>query len=334
MAIKFAENSGINDDVFKDVDLKVRSIMLDADAEKTDYDKALSAMYNVEKSDRFGEKRSSFTEFGDFEIVPEGSEGIQDELQQGFNKIIIHQQAIKTFTVTKTMIEDNQFPEIKKRAMNFVQAYKRSRLREATALMVNATQSRVNWGGFSHDVTTGDGLPLFATNHPGVKAGVPTQSNLFTDAFGTNDSVLFELAERGKNFLNQSGEVMDYEFDTLMIPGNAAALKRTALKIIGSEGEVGNDYNDINVSKGIWKLVVNPFWRVDTSQKIPFIILSSQANKELDGSMFYDRVPLEVDEWVEHKTQDLNFTGRYRAGCGHNIWQHAIMGGAASGSSL
>ena len=62
--------------------------------------------------------------------------------------------------------------------------------------------------------------------------------------------------------------------------------------------------------------------------------MSSQANKELRGNMVYDRTPLTVRDWVDNDNYNLNFSGRYRVGMGFNAWQHIILSGAQSGSSL
>lgn len=333
MAIIFAKNSGVNDGLFKATDAVIRSWLLDFDTEKNQYDETVNAMFNVGKSNQFGEKLGSITEFGDFEIVPEGGNAVQDELQEGFSKLITHEQLLKKFTITAEMVEDKKVEDIKMKAEGFSRAYKRSRAAEATALLTGATATSVKWGGKSLDTTSNDGKALFATDHPGKKAGVGTQSNVFTDAFGSDDTVLYKLANIGKNFKNQSGQPMGYEYDTIMIPSNAPELERLILKIIASTNQVGNDYNDVNVSKGKWKLVVNPLWTATTSKK-PYIIMSSRANKELRGSMLYDRVPLTVTDWIDENNYNLNFSGRYRVGIGFNAWQHVIMGGAQSGSSL
>jgi hypothetical protein len=145
--------------------------------------------------------------------------------------------------------------------------------------------------------------------------------------------MLYRLANIGKNFKNQSGQPMGYTFDTIMIPSNAPALERLINKIIGSDQQVGSNYNDVNVSKGKWKLVVNPLWNV-TTEKIPYIIMSSQANKELRGNMFYNRTPLTVRDWIDNDNYNLNFSGRYRVGVGFNAWNHIIYGGAAAGTTL
>lgn len=333
MAIIFAKNSGVNDGLFKATDAVIRSWLLDFDTEKNQYDETVNAMFNVGKSSQFGEKLGSITEFGDFEIVPEGGNAVQDELQEGFSKLITHEQLLKKFTITAEMVEDKKVEDIKMKAEGFSRAYKRSRAAEATALLTGATATSVTWGGKALDTTSNDGKALFATDHPGKKSGVGTQSNVFTDAFGSDDTVLYKLANIGKNFKNQSGQPMGYEYDTIMIPSNAPELERLILKIIASTNQVGNDYNDVNVSKGKWKLVVNPLWTATTTKK-PFIIMSSRANKELRGNMLYDRVPLTVTDWIDENNYNLNFSGRYRVGIGFNAWQHVIMGGAQSGSSL
>ena len=100
MAIIFAKNSGLNDDLWKVNDQIVRAVLQDTDNEKNNDDELVSSIYNVEKSDKFGEKISSLTEMGNFDIVDEGDAGIQDEIQQGFSKLIVHKQFMKGFTCT------------------------------------------------------------------------------------------------------------------------------------------------------------------------------------------------------------------------------------------
>ena len=333
MAIKFSENSGLNNGMWKDTDLAIRSWLMDADTEKNNYDDTLNAMFNVGKSKQFGEKLGSTTEFGDFDIVPEGGAAVQDDIQEGFDKLITHEQMLKGFTITANMLEDNRVADMKVKAEQFVKSYKRSRLAEATALLTGATATQVKWGGKQLDASCADKGALFATNHPSIKGSL-TQSNVFTNDFGNDDSMLYTLINIGRNFKNSSEIPMGYDFDTIMIPSDAPQLERLIQKIIGSEQQVGSNYNDVNVLKGKLKLVVNPLWNTAGIAKKPYIIMSSAANKELRGNMFYDRIPLTVSDDVDKKTSDLNYYGRYRAGCGFNAWQHIIMGGAATGTTL
>lgn len=332
--IIFSENSGINDGLFKDVDLRIRSWLLDFDTEKNQYSDYVSATYNVGKSNQFGEKLGSVTEFGNFEFVPEGGNAVQDEIQEGFSKLIIHEQAIKKFTVTANMVEDKKVEDMKMKAEGFVRSHQRSRAAFASALLTGATATSVTVGGQAFDTASNDGKALFATDHIGKKDGVATQSNVFTNAIGSDDQMLYRLANIGKNYKNQSGIPMGYGFDTIVLPCDAYESIRLVEKIIASTNQVGNDYNDVNVSKGKWKLIVDPLWTTDGISKKPYILLSSQANKELRGAMFYDRTPLTVRDWVDNDNYNLNFSGRFRVGAGFNDWRFAIMGGASVGTTL
>lgn len=331
MALVFAKNSGLNDDLWKVNDQIVRAVLQDTDNEKNNDDELVNSIFNVEKSDKFGEKISSLTEMGNFQIVDEGDAGIQDEIQQGFSKLIQHYQFMKGFTCTAEMNEDGDINSMKTAAANYVRAYKRSRAQYASDMLVTEG-STVAFGGKILDKTTGDGKALFATDHPFVgKSG--TQSNVYTNAFGTNSVMLNTLANIGRNFKNASGNVMGYTFDTIIIPSNVPDLEDTIRKIIKSDLTVGSNFNDVNTQKGLWKLIVNHRWQVSGDYK-PYILMSSEANKELQSAMFYDRIPLTVKDWVDNKTANLEWMGRARMSAGFNTWGAFIMGGAANGTTL
>ena len=182
------------------------------------------------------------------------------------------------------------------------------------------------------DSTTADGLALFDKAHTGL-TGVATQSNVFTNAFGNDDAMLNRLANIGMNFKNATGHVMGYTFDTLIVPGNAYRLITLGKKIINSDQQVGSSYNDANVNKGMWKLVVDHHWQVADGTE-PYIIMSSQANKDLMGNMFYDRTPLEIEQDVDVRTQNLVSSCRCRFSVGFGDWRHILLGGAAAGTEL
>ena len=331
MALIFAKNSGLNDDLWKVNDQIVRAVLKDTDNEKNDDDALVNAIYNVEKSDKFGEKISSLTEMGNFSIVDEGDAGIQDEIQQGYSKLITHYQFMKGFTCTAEMNEDGDINSMKTAAANYIRAYKRTRAQYASD-MLTTEGTTIQFGGKTLDKTTGDGKGLFATDHPTIIGGA-TQSNVFTNAFGSTSAMLNRLANIGRNFKNASNNVMGYTFDTIIIPSNVPDLEDTIRKIIKSDLTVGSNFNDVNTQKGLWKLVVDHRWQVSGSYK-PYILMSSEANKELQSAMFYDRIPLTVKDWVDNKTANLEWMGRARMSAGFNNWQAFIMGGAANGTEL
>ena len=332
MAIIVSKSSNLNDDLWNEWSDQLVAVLQDTDTEKNNADDFVNKVFNVKKSTKFGEKTTGLTEFADFDIVAEGGTAVLDDVQEGFAKLIEHKAFMKKFVLTAEMAEDSQIDLMKAKATNFVKSYKRSRAQYAS----NALTSQANTFSFGSksdlDRTTGDGKALFATDHP-FKKGVGTQSNVFTNAFGSDTTILNRLANIGRNFKNSSGIAMGYTFDTIIIPSNVPALEDTIKKIIRTDLMVGSQLNDVNTQKGLWELVVDPFWQVEEG-KAPYILMSSDANKEMLGNLFYDRIPLTMKDKVDIDTHNYEWSGRARFSVGFSNWSHVILGGADVGTTL
>ena len=334
MAIVFSKNSGLNDDLWKPVGQVINAIMQDADREKNNYDKLVSDLAIEKKSKKYAEKQTGMTTFASFDVVDEGDKAPMDDIQETFPKLIVHKTFSKSFAVTEEMREDGELDEAKTTARNYVLAYKRTRAELASnALTTEGATFTIGPRARVLDKTTGDGLALFATNHKSVKANVATQSNVFTDAFGTNANILIELANIGRNFKTDSGETMGFNFDTIVIPSNCWQLEETVKRIINSNQVIASPNNDINTQKGIWKLIVDPCWQA-AAGTAPYIIFSSEARNATNGMVFYDRKPLDVQNQVEIHSRNLEYNARARMSCGFNDWRWVILGGAQSGTTL
>lgn len=332
MAVIFSKHGGQNDEAWKVIDTELSMVIQDTDTEKNKDDELVKALFNVKTSKKFGEKQGSMTEFGNFEEVTEGDNGIADDYSMGFSKLIEHHQYIKTFMCTREAKDDGDIDMMKQTAANFVRAYKRSRAQFASNCLVTEGTT-FTYGNKTYDKTTGDGVALFATNHPGKKTGVAVQSNVFTNPFGTNATMLYTLANIGRNFKNQSGNVMGYTFDTIVIPGNVPDLEDLIKRIIHSDQIVGSNNNDINTQKGNWRLIVNHRWEAATGTK-PYIIMSSEAQRDLNAAVFFDRVALDVSNEVLNKSRNLEWSGYARWSAGFYDWRSVILGGAQAGTTL
>lgn len=332
MGVLFSKLSGKNDSLYKAVEGILTEVINDVDTGKSKDDEVLGALFQVKKSKKFGERTGGMTEFGNFAMVDEGGVAEADELQEGFAKLITHFAFNKSFTVTREMIDDGRLDDAKIVAANYMKAYKRSKLEFATKCLVTEGATFL-YGARSLDKTTGDGKGLFATDHPGKKGGVAAQSNVFTNALGTDITMLNRLAVAGRNFKNESGIINGYTFDTIVIPGNCPALEETLNRIIGTSLVVGSANNDINTQKGKWRLVVNHRWEAAAGTS-PYILMSSEANEALQGSVFYNRVALDIMNEVDRKTRNLDWSGYCRFSAGFFNWRHIIMGGATTGVTL
>lgn len=332
MAVIVSKNSNLNDDLWNEWADQLIAVIQDTDTEQNNADDFVNTVFNVKKSNKFGEKITGLTEFSDFEIVAEGGSAVLDDVQEGQAKLIQHLAFMKKFVLTAEMAEDSQVDLMKSKATNFIKSYKRSRAQFASNCLT-AEGATFSYGTQSAlDKTTGDQEGLFSTNHKGTKYTV-AQSNVFTNALGSGSTMLNRLANIGRNYKNGSGIPMGYTFDTIIIPGNCPALEDTIKKIIRTDLMVGSQLNDINTQKGLWKLVVDPFWQV-TGGEEPYILMSSDANKETLGNLFFDRIPLTMKDKVDTDTHNYEWSGRARFSAGFGNWSHVILGGASAGTTL
>lgn len=334
-----SKNGGLIDETWNVSAQMMEAYINDVYTEKSKFNQYVSDVFNVKKSDRFGEKVGSVTTVGNFKpMTTDGASAPKVDIISGPTKTITHTTFKEQFRITREAKEDAEIDMMQAKARGMIQAYKRTRAAFASkALTCNAESSSpattFSFEGVSgFDCASADGKTLFATDHPLVVDIAVTQSNVFTNAFGNDDKILNILANYGKNFLNNSGHVMGYDFDTIIIPSNTPNLEAVVKKVIRTELQVGSTNNDINVNKGLWNLIIDPSWQVSAGAE-PFILMSSQANKELLGNKFYDRIALDVTAHVDQDTDDMIWNGYARMSVGFPSWQHVIMGGAKVGST-
>ena len=333
MAVIVRDNT--NDALWDEWAKLLDAAIYDADTNKVKYDELVKALANVDTSDMYAEKAQTFGDLGDYLVKTEGANATEDDFEQGYAKLIQHITFSKSVVISRELRDDNRRQEAMQKVVNLVQSYKRTRakfLTSALTLSVGSTTS-MTFGGASIDISGADTKALFNSAHPYKRVVGQTQCNHYADAFGNNADVLNKLANKMRNFKNDRGEVMGYTADTIIVPGNAPELEETVKRIIGSDGEVGSNNNDINTQRGKWKLIVDELWtptKAQTTDPDPYIIMSSEANKELLGTRFYDRTPLDVENEVKIESRNMVYNGFGRMSCGFTNWRHVILGGSTN----
>ncbi len=299
-------------------------------------------LFNVEKSSRFGETIVGQNEFEMFQATEEGAGAENDSIEETYKKFIEHIQFMKEFTITAQMMEDANYgiaADAKRRAENFTRAYYKSMHKICELALANASAASATIARARVDLTAPDGLPLFSSSHAwGGSKKKGTQSNFFhkADIFSSAsaaEEVLGELASKIRNMKDENGDVLGYTADTLILPGNQPVLEAAVKKACGSEGALGNGYNDINLQFGNWNVIVMPDWQT-TDKRL--MVMSSEANKNLSGNMFFNRVPLTVSNWVDNHTGNYIWNGRCRFGVGFGSYKHillAVEGATVSGAT-
>lgn len=333
MAVTIRDNTK-NGDMWNEWATLLNAAIFDADAQQNDYDDILKALANIATSKRWGEKATTFGGLGDFEYKAEGTDATEDTFVEGYAKFMEHITFAKSVLLSKEMIDDNQIAEAKAKVINLVQSYKRTRAKfmtQALTTSIGTTKTMAFGNKTGIDIGTPDNKALFAADHPLKNATGVTQANLFSNALGTDPTVINALSNLMRNFKDDRGEVLGFEADTIIIPGNRPSMERFAKAIIGSEGEVGGNKNDINTERGNWKMVVNPLWTPETGN--PYILMSSKANKALLASRFYNRTDLDVENEVKIESRNMVYNGFGRFVGGFTNWRHVIMGGSDDASA-
>ena len=300
-----------------------------------------SYLFNVEKSHRFGETIVGQNEFSVFKATDEGEGAEGDTVRETYSKFIEHIQFMKEFTITAEMMEDANYgvaADAKRRAENFARAYYKTINKICEVALCKATQSVYTYANAPLDLTVADGKPLFNSSHSYGKNGsgaLGTQPNFFWgDIFSKGadgarvasatvfEEALGELAIKLRNMKDENGEPLGYTADTIILPGNRPIAESIAKKVCGSYGTLSNATNEINIQYGNWNIVIMPGWQSDDDR---VMIMSSEANKNLAGNMFFNRVPLTVSNWVDHHTGNYVWNGRCRFGVGFGSYKHILL---------
>ena len=295
----------------------------------------LTELFNVEKSNSYSEAFTGETDFDTFMSMGEGQSAENDSVMETFRKHFIHHQFGKTFTITRQMMDDAKFgmgAEMKARPKAFARAFYKTRVDAACQALIHGTETSMIFNKATVDLTTGDGKPLFHSEHPYVdpKYKSKKQSNYFYGSIGADGNIdgakleetLSKLANAMRNFKDENCNTMGYVADTIIIPCNRPMLEMALKKIVGSERTVGTDYNDLNTQYGNWTIVVLNNWEATDDR---FMVMSSAANKTLMGNLFFNRVELDCTSWVDNPTRNLCFSGYCRFGLGFRTWKHIAM---------
>ena len=293
-------------------------------------------LFNVEKSNRFGETIVLQNEFETFQATAEGEGAETDCISETYSKFIEHIQYMKEFIITAEMMEDANYgvgADAKRRAEAFTRAYYKTINNLATAALANGHKSSVSFSGTNIDLTTADSCPLFSNKHRYGYTGL-TQSNYFYgDIFSSGEegsrvysADLFEkslalLAVKLRNMKNENGEPLGYTADTIILPGNRPISESIVKRVCGSYGSASAP-GQINTQYGNWNIIVMPGWQTTDDR---MMIMSSEANRNLAGNMFFNRIPLTISNYVDHHTGNYVFTGRCRFGIGFGTYKHILL---------
>lgn len=327
----YSAMSGKNDPMFGKFEHPIKALIENESNICEKRKTILDTLFNVEKSNRYAETIMGESDFSTFMSKQEGQGAENDNVEPTFKKTIEHIEFAKEFTITRKMADDAKFgigADMKNKPRKFVRAYYNTRVKIAAQALINGTKKTMTFNRANVDLTCADALPLFHKAHPYFtdKMKGKTQSNYFYGEITGSASVLEEalgvLANKVRNVKDENGEVMEYIADIVIVPCNRPKLENMMKKVIGSERTVGSDHNDINTQYGNWSIVVLDGWETADDR---FMVMSQEANENLLGNMFYNRVPLDITSDIDKHTRNYFWNGYCRFGVGFNTWKHIAM---------
>ena len=333
MSIVYSKLSGKNDAMYGKFEHPIKALIQNESNALEKKKSILDVLYNVEKSNRYAETVMGQSDFDVFQSVKEGQGAENDSVESTFKKTIEHIAFMKEFTITKEMVDDAKFgmgSNMKSKPQGFVRAYYKTRTKIAAWALANGTKTQDKFGGKTLvDLAVADGKPLFHNGHTYSldKFKGKTQSNYFYSGSLCSSTAEFEkslgiLANKMRNFKDENGESLDYVPDILILPCNRPELEQIAKKVVGSERTTNTDFNDINTQYGNWTIVILPGWETTDDR---FMLMSSDANKQLLGSMFYNRVNLDIRNYIDEHTRNFVWNGYCRFGIGFTTWKHMLL---------
>ena len=257
-----------------------------------------TSLFDKHSSRKAWEEDVGISSFGLAVQKPEGAAVSYDSEKQGFVSRYQHVVYALGFVITREMMEDDQYDVVGQR--------------KATGLAFSMRQTKEIIGAnvynraFSGSYTGGDGVSLISASHANVAGG--TWSNTLATAADLSEASLEQACIDIAGFTNDRGLLIAVRPETLVIPRQ---LMFEAKRILGTEGRVGTDLNDLNALKTLGiipKVVTNHYltdadaWFIRTNVK--------------DGMKYFERRAdsFEMDNDFDTENAKFKATARYSFG--------------------
>ena len=332
MGIIFSEGSGLNDSVFGKCQAPIR-MFLEQRGEAFAQTSVLKDLFCMGTSENYGDMLTTMTAMDGFEPVGENGAYPGDNMQEGYNKLVVYETWKDSFAVSQEMIEDGKLLDMKKQPAAFMTAYERTREKFGAAIYAGAMKgdTTITFKNKTFDITGADGVSMCSTSHPAKVKGA-NQSNKFSNAFSASALGLAETAMH--LFRGDNDEILDVAPNIILIP-EIASLKNDVFAAIGADKEPTTANNAFNYQYGRWTVIVwsylNQFITANTK---PWVLLDSKYNDTYGSMIWNDRIKLAVRSTIDENTDANVWRGRSRFNATGNDWRGICVGGVTGGTEL
>jgi len=202
----------------------------------TEYPEEYTKLFDKQTSTKAFEEDVGVSSFGLAVQKSEGAPISYDSERQGFITRYQHAVYALGFIITREMMEDDQYDVIGKRKAEGL-AFSMRQTKEVIGANVYNRAFNSNYVG-------GDGVELISASHANIKGG--TWSNKIATASDLSEAALEQACIDIAGFTNDAGLLIAVRPEALVIPRQ---LIFEAKRILGTEGRVGTDNNDLNAIK-------------------------------------------------------------------------------------
>jgi hypothetical protein len=218
-----------------------------------DYPEEYLQLFEKNSSSKAFEEDVGVASFGLAVVKPEGAAISYDTERQGFTTRYQHVVFALGFIITKEAYDDDQYEIVGKRKANGL-----ARSIRQTKEIVGAN---VYNRAFNGSYVGGDGVSMISNAHVNVTGG--TWSNQIATAADVSEAALEQAAIDIAGFTDDRGLIIAARPESLVIPRQ---LIYEVKRILGTEGRVGTDNNDLNALKtmGVIPKVITNHYLTDT----------------------------------------------------------------------
>jgi len=261
---------------------------------ETEYDK----LFDKNTSTKAFEEDVGISSFGLAINKPEGSAISYDSERQAFITRYQHAVFALGFVITREMMEDDQYDVVGQRKAQGL-AFSMRQTKEVIA-------ANVYNRAFTAGYVGGDGIIMLSASHVNLKGG--TWSNTISTASDLSEASLEQACIDIAGFTNDAGLLIAVRPKSLIIPRQ---LIFEAKRILGTDGRVGTDNNDLNAIKTLGSIpeIVTNHYLTDTDAW--FIRTDVQH-----GMKYFERRADQFDMDNDWDTENAKFkaTARYSFG--------------------
>ena len=328
------ELTGKAKELYGEVEGPIKALLMERDeAWKHDEQNVMDKIFKQENSTHRIEGYGAMSEMDDWEPVGENGEHPATTMEALPMKYISNETWKKSFAISREIIDDDVLNELRQRPMKFIAGYHRARQNFFAQLLVAAMTNKASFKlkTFSFNAECYDGKKLFAQHDLLLAKG--KNINAFSDAFSAD--ALIRATTAGQNFRDDNGNILNIDFDTIVIP-NDAALKKEVIGVLEAVRDTsvpgGNKGNGL--LSGKFDVICTPLLNdAVTEGHTPWMLLDSRYNQNYNCLIAQNRVGLEVKSHVADNDA-LVWNGYSRFGGGFVDYRAVACGGLSFGSAL